>query len=407
MKHIIIPSVASLVIAVVTLLGMIFVPSVEAIGSMSVTGGSVQINKNITVKVRGTATGVYGAAVTLAYNPADLQFVSATGSGSLTTQTAYGVSGSVVRGDAFSTGPVSGTFDVASITFKAKKGSGSTTLSLSQSGDFASHLYNSDGQVVGGTSVGSSTISFTSPAPAPAPTPTPTPTPSTPAPTTPTPSTPTPSTSTPKPSTSTPSTPSKPTPTTPDEPGQSVEEIESTGIIKKIKFGIFDRNQKPLVKKEVTLHSDPQTATTDEEGYVTFENVPVGTHSIEYNDGKTTHAKTVVLASATAQSVVYDFEQPSGPPTWLIVLLGGTLLLLGAAGGFFVLKKRQAQASVFTATAIPTPNYEAPTTPAAGITPGFDPFSPDNLKGQDPRVDLTEIKKPELPEDTTNSEEIK
>lgn len=353
-----------------------------AIGSMSVTGGSVNNGSNITVSVTGSGSGIWGGAMTLAYDSSALQFVSASNGGALTQQTAPQQQGSTVIADWYSTSATNGG-TLAVVTFKALRGSGTTSLTLSASGDYASRLLNSDGNAGAGTSLGGSTITFTTPAP-PAPTnPTTTPPPTTSnpssAPKTSTPKTSNPSTpSTTSPDTSTPSTPSAETP--------SEETVaDDSNIIASIKIGFFDKNHKPLKKKKVTLHSDPQTATTDDKGYATFTNVPVGSHKAEYTEGKKTYSQTLMLADGNTRTVVYQFTQFSFP-VWGWIL-GALVVVAGAVATFLMMRNRPKtaaqQVSVYAAMPAPAGSLGSntplpPSSSDAGIQSRLDQIRPND-----------------------------
>lgn len=99
----------------------------------------------------------------------------------------------------------------------------------------------------------------------------------------------------------------------------AVQHFTTKGL--KITVGVFDKNHMPLRGQEVTLHSTPQTAKTDGQGFATFDNVAPGTHHVIYTAGKQTYDEPVAVAdnvqtkngaqTATTQnfSVVYGFEQ--------------------------------------------------------------------------------------------------
>jgi hypothetical protein len=105
----------------------------------------------------------------------------------------------------------------------------------------------------------------------------------------------------------------------------------------KVIIGVFDKNHKPLVGKEVTLHSDPQTVKTDKNGYATFDGVASGTHTLDYKAGSKTYSEQLqvknnvtttdsVQTAATQQlSVVYNFAQGgswyTAPWFWVVLLL--------------------------------------------------------------------------------------
>ncbi len=178
---------------------------------LSPSSASVQIGNNVTVAFRVTGTALYGAEGTIHYDTNKLQLVGQDVSGSAFTVTlppAAASAGTVsfARGNLGTS--VSGDVLIATMTFKALTGSGTTPLTLSPA-----NAGNANGYV--DPTISNATVSLTpvptTPAPTPSPSPTPTPTPTpTPSPTTkPNPS-PTPA-PTPSPS-PTPSTKPSPTP---------------------------------------------------------------------------------------------------------------------------------------------------------------------------------------------------
>jgi hypothetical protein len=52
--------------------------------------------------------------------------------------------------------------------------------------------------------------------------------------------------------------------------------------IKEVKFQILDTNGDPLSYTAVTLYSEPRTAMTNDQGVVTFDNVPTGKHQLVF-----------------------------------------------------------------------------------------------------------------------------
>jgi hypothetical protein len=64
-----------------------------------------------------------------------------------------------------------------------------------------------------------------------------------------------------------------------------------------IRIKVVDKNAKPLVDKQVTLHSDPITVSTDKNGYANFANVTPGNHQLVYVDGKKTYSQPLTVAN--------------------------------------------------------------------------------------------------------------
>jgi hypothetical protein len=74
-----------------------------------------------------------------------------------------------------------------------------------------------------------------------------------------------------------------------------------------------DKDGSFFKKKKVTLHSDPQTATTDENGQVIFEDVAPGQHNVEIDNngqkvtqGVVVEDTRVAVATATEPTTVSD-----------------------------------------------------------------------------------------------------
>lgn len=316
-------------------IGVVFALShVRAAGAsiyFSPTSRSVAQDATTSFTVRANTGGasVDTAALTITYDTAKLEFAGVSaGSSPISTPVApYSNSGGTITGAYYTTTPVSGDIVLATITFKARVNSGSATVQLSTSGANGTLLASGGSDL--GAVLGSATVSFTA-----APT---TPAPSNPSNPTSTPASPTTNKST---TSSTPSggsassspTTSAPTNTDPSSPADTQTEgepiIAATDVIPELKVGVFDKNSKPLRNKEVTLHSEPQTVKTDGEGFAIFKNVPVGNHTLSYELGDTTHEMPVYVASADAQTVVFDITQRNLIIMWTI--LAGLALSVAA-----------------------------------------------------------------------------
>lgn len=186
---------------------------------LSPGSASVQNGNNTTTSLRVTpGTPIDGIEATITYDQSKLQFVSIDSSASAfnaqLSQSGGGGTVNIIRGSL--SGTIAGDSLVASITFKALAGSGTTPLSVT--GNTSSGGSYTNPSVVGAT------ITLTSPStPTNPTTPTTPSTPSSPS-TPPTPSTPSTGTSTPKTSTpSSPSTPDNPAPSAQTETGLQVE----------------------------------------------------------------------------------------------------------------------------------------------------------------------------------------
>ncbi len=97
-----------------------------------------------------------------------------------------------------------------------------------------------------------------------------------------------------------------------------------------LSVGVFDKNDKPIANKQVTLHSTAATATTNSKGVAVFSDVEPGSHHVTYASGKKSYsqslsvANNVVTAADGTQtsaiqnvSVVLPITQTSGIPAAL------------------------------------------------------------------------------------------
>lgn len=129
-----------------------------------------------------------------------------------------------------------------------------------------------------------------------------------------------------------------------------VQTFKTKGLV--ISVGVYDKNHKPIKNRTVTLHSDPSTATTDDNGIATFTDVSPGTHHVTYTVDNKEYSSEVVVSNnvkstngtqtADTQNlaVVYDFTQKSSwaPAPWTI---GGLILIVVAAFGIIIYRKRR------------------------------------------------------------------
>ena len=118
-----------------------------------------------------------------------------------------------------------------------------------------------------------------------------------------------------------------------------------------ISVRVYDKNQKPLANKTVTLHSTPTTGKTDNSGLVTFSNITPGTHHIVYADGSKSYDQQLSVAnnvrtvgdSQTAAvqnvSVVYGLTQHNSAAT-LIVVVALLVLMAGGGVGYYILRNK-------------------------------------------------------------------
>lgn len=111
------------------------------------------------------------------------------------------------------------------------------------------------------------------------------------------------------------------------------------------KVGFFDKHNKPLANKKVSIHSTPQTATTDAKGYATFNDLAPGSHTVSYTAGGKTYSRPLTLqsniqtvgstqvAEPQSFSIVFDFAQANGllSPLGLGLLAVAAIAIVGTA----------------------------------------------------------------------------
>jgi hypothetical protein len=141
---------------------------------------------------------------------------------------------------------------------------------------------------------------------------------------------------------------------------------------------IFDKNHKPLAHKQVTLHSKPQTATTDVNGSVTFQNVVPGDHQVIYQQGSQTFTQPISVAnnvqtSGTTQTalpqsmaVIYSVVQPSNNAATIGIV--AALLVVVVAVWLLVVRPRMRLAPKSVALAS-TPAVRSDSVPVANASP--------------------------------------
>ena len=133
---------------------------------------TVYNGSNVTIAIRGVAKSAAAdvAQLTVNFDPTRLQFISLSTAGAPINQNAnYSASNGTISGGAFTTTPVSNDFLILTLVFKAVAGSGSTMLSLAESGVYPSEL-DSGGNSLG-ASLGNATVNLATAPPSPPPPP--------------------------------------------------------------------------------------------------------------------------------------------------------------------------------------------------------------------------------------------
>jgi hypothetical protein len=100
-----------------------------------------------------------------------------------------------------------------------------------------------------------------------------------------------------------------------------------------VRVAVLDKNNKPVKKSKLTLHSDPMEATTDKTGVAEFTDVAPGNHTLTYESGGKKHEKALTInndftvgadgkqtASVQTVSVIYDDLTQRSLPIWYILI---------------------------------------------------------------------------------------
>jgi cohesin domain-containing protein len=154
----------------------------------------------------------------------------------------------------------------------------------------------------------------------------------------------------------------------------SVQNFKTKGY--HIRLLIRDRSELPLKHKKVTLFSEPQTSTTDDKGYVTFQDVAPGNHHIEYEQGGTKYSQPVTVEEApvktnadgsqTAETygynvIFHDLAAVSYTPAFVMpAIIAAAILAVVAAGTFIIMKRAKAQKPFATVSSPTAPPPETP-----------------------------------------------
>ncbi len=129
---------------------------------------------------------------------------------------------------------------------------------------------------------------------------------------------------------------------------EKVERFFATQVYKKdnvkkiaeVKFQILDKKDIPIPNIEATLASDPQTSLTDENGIVSFKDVPIGIHTLAFADeGKEFRKKIAINDTLTEEGkVMAEVIQVKAEKEkialwmWAVILL---LIIAVATGVYF------------------------------------------------------------------------
>lgn len=153
-----------------------------------------------------------------------------------------------------------------------------------------------------------------------------------------------------------------------------IETFRAKGF--RVRMRVLDASGKPLAKKKAVLYSEPIESETDDEGYVTFEDVHAGEHTLKVQADDNTEIEQSVAVTdnrtfvegnlvipVQEQEVVFGYTTSSSAP--LLQVLGAIgLIAVCSVAGFIVIraraqKQRVAHNPVFLSPLTPQHSLEA------------------------------------------------
>jgi uncharacterized surface anchored protein len=97
----------------------------------------------------------------------------------------------------------------------------------------------------------------------------------------------------------------------------------------------------------VTIHSDSQTATTDENGVVTFSNIAVGKHILVFTTAGETFNKRVSIADSSVSTGTFQAQilvvkaEKDATATWVWIVIGLLAVLVLIFGSALYMRRRR------------------------------------------------------------------
>lgn len=155
----------------------------------------------------------------------------------------------------------------------------------------------------------------------------------------------------------------------------NVENLKTKGF--RVRLRVTDAEEKPIKNQKVTLHSEPITAETDENGVATFDDVAPGDHRLEYEQSGQVHSKTVSVGGDEPLKTESDGTQKAEPEDIQVVFNKvqfadtdnspiilpatiATILALLAGAALLVYKRRQNRFNPISDTGFDQPSANTP-----------------------------------------------
>ena len=114
----------------------------------------------------------------------------------------------------------------------------------------------------------------------------------------------------------------------------AVKKIKDKFILSEIKLRIIDKNNNPIPNLLATIHSDPQTSTTNQEGIITFKDIEAGKHTIKFAYQNETYEKRISIEEPkdginTIQAQITDIKAEKDKlPMWVFGIFGALIMII-------------------------------------------------------------------------------
>ena len=113
-----------------------------------------------------------------------------------------------------------------------------------------------------------------------------------------------------------------------------INKIKNKFILSEIKLRIIDKNNNPIPNLLATIHSEPQTSTTNQEGIITFKDIEAGKHTIKFAYQNETYEKRIAIEEPkdginTIQAQITDIKaEHEKLPMWVFGTFAFLILVI-------------------------------------------------------------------------------
>lgn len=111
-------------------------------------------------------------------------------------------------------------------------------------------------------------------------------------------------------------------------------------LLSQVRFQILDPSDNPIPQLETTLFSDPQTTVTDEDGIATFQDVPIGSHTLAFAYEGNDFRKEVAIADTLTEEgkvraeIVEVRAEKERLAWWMWTIIMLLIVFMGISGYF-------------------------------------------------------------------------